>query len=66
MIPDTVGFRPNAEDKRILEQYGSSPTDTIRAALRLLDHEMWLEQFREDALRLRDENLDDEIVPKPR
>lgn len=60
MIPDVVGFRPNTEDKRILETYGSSPTDTIRDALRLLDHEMWLEQFREDAWRLRDENLNDE------
>ena len=60
MATETIGFRPNAQDLRILAASGQSPTATIRRALRLLDHEAWLESFRKDARRLRDEDLSDE------
>ncbi|NHT19009.1 hypothetical protein [Cellulomonas sp. IC4_254] len=63
MATRTIGFRPSPEDERILAAAaaaGESTTDTIRRALRLLDHERWLEQMRRDADRLRDENLADE------
>ncbi|WOQ17018.1 hypothetical protein [Raineyella sp. W15-4] len=56
----TIGFRPTEEDERILREAalpGESTSDTLRRALRLLDHEHWLEQFREDAHRLQDEDL---------
>lgn len=63
MAGKTIGFRPNAEDERILEvaaSEGASTTVTIRRALRLLDHEKWLDHARRDAARLRQENLNDE------
>lgn len=63
MAGKTIGFRPNTEDLRILEDAaseGESTTVTIRRALRLLDHEKWLDQARRDATRLREENLNDE------
>ena len=63
MATRTIGFRPSPEDERILAAAaaaGETTTDTIRRALRLLDHERWLEQMRRDADRLRDENLADE------
>lgn len=63
MAGRTIGFRPNAEDARILEDAataGESTTLTIRRALRLLDHERWLDQARRDSTRLRHENLNDE------
>ena len=63
MATRTIGFRPSPEDERILAAAaaaGETTTDTIRRALRLLDHERWLEQMRRDADRLRDENLANE------
>lgn len=59
----TIGFRPTQDDERILReaaQPGESTSDTLRRALRLLDHERWLEQFRADADTLKDENLNAE------
>ncbi len=63
MATRTIGFRPSPEDERsraAAAAAGESTTDTIRRALRLLDHERWLEQMRRDADRLRDEDLSDE------
>jgi len=60
MPTDTIGFRPNDTDRRILAESDMGPTKTIRYALRLLDHERWLDQFYDDTLRLRDEDLSDE------
>ncbi|ANG84488.1 hypothetical protein [Microbacterium aurantiacum] len=59
----TIGFRPTPDDERILReaaQAGESTTDTLRRALRLLDHERWLDKFRADAEALKDEDLDAE------
>lgn len=56
----TIGFRPNEEDLRILAKAGDSPTAALRRGLRLLDHELWLEQWRKDALERQGENLNDE------
>ncbi|WP_435527750.1 hypothetical protein [Microbacterium aurantiacum] len=59
----TIGFRPTPDDERILReaaQPGESTTDTLRRALRLLDHERWLDKFRADAEALKDEDLDAE------
>lgn len=56
----TIGFRPTAEDERILRQAahpGESTSDTLRRALRLLDHDRWLQQFRADAEQLVDEDV---------
>ncbi|HMS74809.1 hypothetical protein [Gordonia sp. (in: high G+C Gram-positive bacteria)] len=56
----TIGFRPTAEDERILRtaaRTGESTSDTLRRALRLLDHERWLEQFRADAEQLTGEDI---------
>lgn len=55
-----IGFRPTAEDERILREaarHGESTSDTLRRALRLLDQERWLEQFHADAEKIRDEDL---------
>jgi hypothetical protein len=59
-MASTIGFRPTQDDERILReaaQPGESTSDTLRRALRLLDHERWLQQFRADADALKDENL---------
>lgn len=59
-MASTIGFRPTQDDERILReaaQPGESTSDTLRRALRLLDHERWLEQFRADADALKEENL---------
>ena len=56
----SIGFRPTAEDTRILHEAahpGASTSDTLRRALRLLDHERWLERFHADAEPLRDEDV---------
>lgn len=56
----SIGFRPTPEDERILREAarpGESTTETLRRALRLLDHERWLEQFRADTEGLKEENL---------
>ncbi|WP_136709194.1 hypothetical protein [Agromyces sp. H66] len=62
-MASTIGFRPTQDDERILReaaQPGESTSDTLRRALRLLDHERWLEQFRADADALKDEDLNSE------
>jgi antitoxin ParD1/3/4 len=62
-MPASIGFRPTPEDQRILRESarpGETTTDTLRRALRLLDHERWLEQFRADAQALKDENVNAE------
>lgn len=59
-MASTIGFRPTQDDERILREAarpGESTSDTLRRALRLLDHERWLEQFRADADALKDEDL---------
>lgn len=59
----TIGFRPTADDERILREAakpGENTSDTLRRALRLLDHERWLEQFRTDADALKDEDVNAE------
>lgn len=58
-----IGFRPTPDDERILReaaQPGESTSETLRRALRLLDHERWLSQFRADAEELKDEDLNAE------
>ena len=59
----SIGFRPTPDDERILREAaepGESTSETLRRALRLLDHERWLMQFRTDAEALKDEDLDAE------
>lgn len=59
----TIGFRPTAEDERIIRaatRGGEHTSDVIRRALRLLEREVWLARARADAERLADENLSDE------
>jgi Arc/MetJ-type ribon-helix-helix transcriptional regulator len=58
-----IGFRPTTEDERILREAarpGESRSDTVRRALRLLDHERWLDQFHSDAEQLANEDLSTE------
>lgn len=62
-VATSIGFRPTPDDERILREAarpGESTTETLRRALRLLDHDRWLEQFRADAEALKDENLNAE------
>lgn len=62
-MSSTIGFRPTPEDERILRESarpGESTSDTLRRALRLLDHERWLERFHADAQRIKDEDLNAE------
>ena len=59
----SVDHRATVDDERILHEAarpGESTTETLRRALRLLDHDRWLEQFRADAEVLKDENLNAE------
>ena len=59
-MPASIGFRPTPDDERILREAarpGESTTETLRRALRLLDHDRWLERFRVDAEALKDEDL---------
>ncbi|MDR1187370.1 MAG: hypothetical protein LBK95_07940 [Bifidobacteriaceae bacterium] len=59
----SIGFRVTAEDQRILraaKMEGETTTDTIRRALRLLDHEEWLRRARVEAAALADEDLNAE------
>lgn len=63
-MPASIGFRPTQDDERILRevaQPGESTSDTLRRALRLLDHERWLGQFRVDAEALKDEDVNAEL-----
>ena len=62
-MPSSIGFRPTEDDERILREAtrpGESMSDTLRRALRLLDHERWLAQFRADAEKLKDEDVNAE------
>jgi hypothetical protein len=62
-VATSIGFRPTPDDERILREAarpGESTTETLRRALRLLDHDRWLEQFRADAEVLKDEDLNSE------
>lgn len=62
-MPASIGFRPTRDDERILREAakpGESTSDTLRRALRLLDHERWLGQFRADAEALQDEDVNAE------
>jgi len=62
-MPAPIGFRPTLDDERILReaaQPGEGTSDTLRRALRLLDHERWLTQFRADAEALKDEDVNAE------
>ncbi|MFJ2648782.1 hypothetical protein ACIO1C_18860 [Streptomyces sp. NPDC087420] len=59
----TIGFRPTAEDERIIRtamREGERTSDVIRRALRLLEREAWLTQAQADAERLSDEDVSDE------
>lgn len=59
----SIGFRPTRDDERILReaaQPGESTSDTLRRALRLLDHQRWLDHFRADAEALKSEDLNTE------
>ena len=59
----SIGFRPTPDDARILREAGKpgeSTSDTLRRALRLLDHERWLTQFRADAEALKGEDVNSE------
>jgi hypothetical protein len=56
----TIGFRPTAEDERIIQaamRPNERTSDVIRRALRLLEREVWLSQARADAERLAEEDL---------
>jgi hypothetical protein len=62
-MPTSIGFRLTPDDERILREAarpGESTSETLRRALRLLDHDRWLEQFRADAEALKDEDLSTE------
>ena len=62
-VATSIGFRPTPDDERILREAarpGETTTETLRRALRLLDHDRWLEQFRADAEALKAENLNAE------
>jgi antitoxin ParD1/3/4 len=62
-MPASIGFRPTLDDERILREAGrsgESTSDTLRRALRLLDHERWLAQFRADAEALKNEDINAE------
>lgn len=62
-MPPTIGFRPTSEDERILREAarpGETTSDTLRRALRLLDHERWLGQFHADAETIADEDINAE------
>jgi len=62
-MPTSIGFRPTPDDERILReagQRGESTSETLRRALRLLDHERWLAQFRADAEALKGEDVNTE------
>lgn len=63
MSTTTIGFRPTERDLQILRDAtrpDETTSDTIRRALRLLEHQQWLDQFHEDAERLKDEDVNSE------
>jgi len=56
----TITFRSTVDDFRIIDNVrrdGENTSDVIRRALRALDREQWLQEFRADAARLADEDL---------
>jgi hypothetical protein len=62
-VAKTIGFRPTAEDERIIRaaiRDNEHTSDVIRRALRLLEREVWLSRARADAERLAGEDLSDE------
>ena len=62
-MPTSIGFRLTPDDERILREAarpGETTTETLRRALRLLDHDRWLHQFRADAEALEGEDLSTE------
>ena len=62
-MPTSIGFRPSPDDEHSLReagQPGESTSDTLRRALRLLDHERWLADFRADAEALKGEDVNTE------
>jgi hypothetical protein len=62
-MPTSIGFRPTPDDERILREAGrpgEGTSDTLRRALRLLDHERWLDQFRADAETMKNEDVNTE------
>ncbi|MDR1768956.1 MAG: hypothetical protein LBR32_11185 [Propionibacteriaceae bacterium] len=62
-MTQVIGFRPTAEDERIISsesKAGETRSDVLRRALRALSYESWLERARADAARLSGENLGDE------
>ncbi|WP_435738548.1 hypothetical protein V5D56_08175 [Cellulosimicrobium sp. PMB13] len=59
----TVGFRPTAEDQRILDaltRTGMTTADALRHGLRLVERERWVDRARSDAERLHAEDLSGE------
>lgn len=59
-MPTSIGFRLTPDDERILREAGrpgETTTETLRRALRLLDHDRWLHQFHTDAEALKSEDL---------
>ena len=59
-VPTSIGFRLTPDDERILREAGrpgETTTETLRRALRLLDHDRWLHQFHTDAEALKSEDL---------
>jgi antitoxin ParD1/3/4 len=62
-VAKTIGFRPTAEDEKIIRSAmrdDEHTSDVIRRALRLLEREVWLSRARTDAERLADEDLSGE------
>jgi len=58
-----IGFRPTAEDVRVLKANalpGETTSDTLRRAVQLLDYHTWLDRARADSLRLRQEDVNAE------
>jgi antitoxin ParD1/3/4 len=63
LMARTIGFRPTAEDERIIKAAmhpDEGTSDVIRRALRLLEREVWLAQARSDAEQLAAEDLSGE------
>ncbi len=63
LMTKTISFRPSEDDERIIAAAQGPEerrSDVIRRGLRLLEREAWAEQAREDAARLKDEDLSEE------
>jgi hypothetical protein len=61
---DVIGFRPTADDRRILDaatRDGETTTDVIRRALKLLEHKAWQDQALTDMARLAEEDLNADL-----